>query len=388
MLILYYKYLEDKFLKITSYEALCNLGNNINEIYNRAINGDVSCFDKLNNYISDDYIYVGVIKENLDKIDNQDYNTRCNKLLLKNIGLLNNEIDILKEKYPSEKIGVIVASTNAGVSEFETTNNPKHFAFSTPALFLKEYLNLNGFYSSVSTACSSGLKAFSLVRDLFNSNILDAAIIACIDSLSKVPIYGFHSLEVLSNKPSIPFSKNRCGMNIGEASAIFITEKEALNGISVMGIGESSDIYHLTTPDPEAKESIRAINIALKEASLTPDDIDYINAHGTGTVANDVMEANAIYKIFKNNAPISSTKPMTGHCLGAASGIETALCCKLLDCFDGRLYPHIYDNKYDKTLPQINLVEKNKKYEKCNICMCNSFGFGGTNAIMILGKKL
>ena len=99
------------------------------------------------------------------------------------------------------------------------------------------------------------------------------------------------------------------------------------------------------------------------------------------------MESGAIYKVFNDKTPVSSTKPLTGHCLGAAAGIETALCCKLLDSFDGRLYPHIFDKNYDKSLPKMNLVELGKKYQKCNVCMCNSFGFGGTNAIMIMGKN-
>ena len=260
------------------------------------------------------------------------------------------------------------------------------FELGNPALFLKQHFALNGYYTTVSTACSSGLKAFLIAKDLFDNNISDAVIVACTDSLSKVPIYGFNSLEVLSEKPSIPFSKNRCGMNLGEACTIFILEKYCENGINVMGIGESSDVYHSTTPDPEAKEAITAIKSALKQAKLNPEDIDCINTHGTGSVANDIMEANAIYSIFSDKTPTSSTKPLTGHCLGAAAGIETALCCKLLDDFDGKLYPHIYDGEFDISLPAINLAEKNKNYDRCKICMCNSFGFGGTNAIMIIGK--
>ena len=372
---------------VTGYEALCNLGGNIGEIYNKAIAGNIECFDYLEGYIQDENIRIGLIKEDLPAIENPDYNIRCNKLLFKNIKLLKDKIAYLKKKYSPEKIGVIVATTNSGTCEFETTNNKSHFAFSTPALFIKQYLKLNGFYASVSTACSSGIKTFSMAQDLMESGICDAVISANVDSLSKVPIYGFRSLEVLSNKPSIPFSKNRSGMNIGEASAIFIIEKEGHTGTEIVGIGESSDIYHSTTPDPNGVESIKAIKNALRQANLKPDDIDYINAHGTGTIANDIMEANSISKIFSNSIPVSSTKPMTGHCLGAAAGIETALCLKLMDNFDGRLYPHIYDNNYDETLPKLNLVEKDKKYKKCNLCMCNSFGFSGTNAIMIMRKK-
>jgi 3-oxoacyl-[acyl-carrier-protein] synthase-1 len=256
-----------------------------------------------------------------------------------------------------------------------------------PAYFLQQQLGLNGFYTTVSTACSSGLKAFIIAQDLIRNNVVDAIILGCVDSLAKIPIYGFHSLEVLSKEPSIPLSKNRSGMNIGEACAVFITEKDSERGIDIMGLGESSDVYHSTTPDPEAKESICAIKKALTEAKITPSEVDYINLHGTGTIANDIMETNAIYKVFSNKVPVSSTKPLTGHCLGAAAGIETALCCKLLDNFKGELYPHIYDNEYDTSLPMVNIVRKNQKYSKCDICMCNSFGFGGANAIMVLGRN-
>ena len=373
-------------MKITAYEAVCNLGNNIETIYHKAINGDISCFVNLEGYINEGNIRAGLIKADLPNIYEKDYNLRCNRLLLKNCELLKDKISDIVKKYSKDKIGVIIATTNSGVEEFENSEIPKHFELGNPALFLKFHFGLSGFYTTVSTACSSGLKAFSLAGDLLNKSVCDAVIIGCVDSLAKVPVYGFNSLEVLSDKPSVPFSVNRCGMNIGEGCAIFIVENNTSSGIKILSIGESSDICHSTTPDPQAKEAINAIKSALNEAQLKPENIDYINAHATGTIANDIMESNAIYKVFKNKTPVSSTKPLTGHCLGAAAGIETALCCKLMDNFDGRLYPHIYDNNYDNSLPEINLAEQNKKYQQCNICMCNSFGFGGTNAIMIMGK--
>lgn len=372
-------------MKITGYEALCNLGNNINEIYQKAINGDTSCFDEYEKYPANKRF--GIIKTDLPVIKNSDFDLRCNKLILKVFNLLENKISKFKNKYSDDRIGVVVATTNSGVEEYEKTKLQKHSELGNPAFFVKNELNLKGFCTTVSTACSSGLKAFVIARDLLEKDVADAVILCCVDSLAKIPIYGFSSLEVLSNKPSIPLSKNREGMNIGEACVVFLLEKDAEKGIKVMGIGESSDIYHSTTPDPKAKEAVNAINQALNNANLTPNDIDYINLHGTGTVANDIMEANAVYKVFASNVPVSSTKPMTGHCLGAGAGIETALCCKLIENFDGRLYPHVYDFEYDKTLPEINIVKKNQNYDRCKICMCNSFGFGGANAIMIIGKE-
>lgn len=374
-------------MKITSYEAICNLGNDIDAIYDKAIDGDSTCFEILKNYIKTEPVRIGTITTPLEEIDNPNFNIRCNQLMTKTLNLLADKIETLKKTYSKSKIGIVVATTNSGVEEYEQSNNSTNYELGNPACFLKNRLETDGFYVTVSTACSSGIKAFSTARDLLNNNISDAVIITCVDTLAKLPVYGFRSLEVLSKNPSIPFSKNREGMNIGEACAIFIVEKNAESGIDVMGIGESSDIYHSTTPNPDGSEAVKAMNLALQDAGVEPSDIDYINAHGTGTIANDLMEANAVFTIFKDRTPVSSTKPLTGHCLGAAAGIETALCCKLLDNFDGRLYPNAYDGEYDAELPKIKLAKKDEKYPKCDICMCNSFGFGGSNAIMILGKK-
>lgn len=365
-------------ISITGYEALCNLGNNIDTIYEKALNGDNRFFNKQ---------HLAVISAELSDIQNTNYNIRCNQLILKTLDLMQDKISKLLTQYSPYKIGVIAATTNSGVEEYEKTQDTEHFQLGSPADFINKHLGLKSYNATVSTACSSGIKAFSLARDLMNNNVCDAVIIACVDSLAKVPIYGFNSLEVLSDKPSMPFSKNRAGMNIGEACAIFVLEKEPQIGIQILGIGETSDIFHSTTPDPQAKEAIRAIKTALEDAKLQASDVDYINAHGTGTIANDIMEAKAISTIFGNKVAVSSTKPLTGHCLGAAAGIETALCCKLLENFNGKLYPHIYDWVYDDKLPEIKLVKKDEVYRQCKICMCNSFGFGGTNAILILGKN-
>lgn len=373
-------------ITITGYNALCNLGNNIDEIYKKAINGNDSCFDYIENYLPENIVRAGIIHYDLPKIEDANYNLRCNRLILKNLELLKDNISNLMKSYPPEKIGVVGATTNSGVEEFEKSHNPKHYQLSNSTEFLRKNLRLTGFYSTISTACSSGIKAFSIARNLLNKNICDAIIIVCVDTLAKPPVFGFNALEILACEKSNPFGKERQGINIAEACTIFILEKDK-KGIEVMGIGESSDIYHSTTPDPEGIEAIKAIKQALNDAKIEPEEIDYINAHGTGTIANDIMESKAIWGVFKDKTPVSSTKQLTGHCLGAAAGIETALCAKLLENFEGKLYPHVFSGEFDNNLPKINLVSKEKTYPKCKICMCNSFGFGGTNAIIILGRK-
>ena len=218
------------------------------------------------------------------------------------------------------------------------------------------------------------------------NNVAQAVIVAGVDSIAKVAVYGFDSLEVLSPKPSIPFSKKREGINIGEAAAIFLLEKDVPKGIEISGIGETTDVYHSTTPDPKAVEAVRAIKIALNKSQIDPQEVDYINLHGTGSISNDLMEANAVYQVFEDKVYASSTKPLTGHCLGAAASLETALCCKLLEENNTKVYPHIFDGVYDENLPKIRLAQKNCEVKQIKTCLSLSFGFGGTNAAIILRR--
>lgn len=368
---------------ITAYDAICNLGNGIDEIFQNAINPEKTFFTPDDSIIKGESFYFGKINCNLPEISDENFNTRCNRLLLYLINRMSEKFENLLKKYPSNKIGVITATTNSGIEEYEKSNNYRHFEIGSPAVFIKNKLKLNSFYESVSTACSSGIKAFSTAEKLLNTGICDAVVVAGVDSLAKLPIFGFHSLEVLSKGRTNPFSKNRNGITIGEAAAIFIVEKNC-SGILIKGIGETSDAYHAATPDPKGYEASKAVKMALAQANLPPDAIDYVNLHGTGTKSNDLMEANAMYNIFGCCTEMTSTKPLTGHCLGAAASLETALCCEMIK--NNKILPHIYDGEYDYELPDINLITKpTEKY--LNNILCNAFGFGGTNAVIILGRN-
>ena len=374
-------------INITKYNAICNLGKNIEEIAEKAIKGDSTYFELNDKIIQGKPVRIATINTDLPKISNPDYDLRCNQLLLKVCEPIMEYIQKTIKHYGRENVALIVATTNSGVEEYEQTQNFHHSEIGNPAKFLKEYFGLKNFYTSVSTACSSGIKAFSLAQELLKSELAQAVIVTGVDSIAKVPIFGFDSLEILSPQQTIPFSQNRNGINIGEGAGVFILEKNTTNGIEICGIGETTDVYHSTTPDPEASEAINTINIALEKSNLTPNDIDYINLHGTGTLANDIMESKAIHTIFQDKVWASSTKPLTGHCLGAAAIIETALCCKLLENNDGKLYPHIYDNNYDENIQKIKLVPINCKVTKIQTCLNTSFGFGGTNTAMILRRR-
>lgn len=345
--------------------------------------------------------YFGKLEKDFEPIDDERYDLRCNRVLK----YLVDKLDL--SGFEKDEIGIVIGTTNSGIQEFEDSENKHHAELGNPAEFLKWYLGTKNYAASVSTACTSGAKAFSTAVKLLQNDVCKVVIAGGIDTLAAMPSYGFHALEVLSHEKSNPFSKNRDGISLGEGGALFVLTKDVKiqkcldvksitnvgricksdnEIVALLGIGETSDAYHSATPDPDGVQAVRAIQLALDDAGLKAEDIDYINLHGTGTVSNDLMEANAIYKVFGDNVPASSTKPFTGHCLGAAASIEAFICYQILK--GKRNLPiHKYDNEYDENLPKINLVNSNTENKKINTCMSTSFGFGGTNAVVIMGNK-
>lgn len=345
--------------------------------------------------------YFGKLEKDFEPIDVERYDLRCNRVLK----YLVDKLDL--SGFEKDEIGIVIGTTNSGIQEFENSENKHHAELGNPAEFLKWYLGTKNYAASVSTACTSGTKAFSTAVKLLQNDVCKVVIAGGIDTLAAMPSYGFHALEVLSHEKSNPFSKNRDGISLGEGGALFVLTKDVKMQrcldiksitnvgricksdneiVALLGIGETSDAYHSATPDPEGVQAVRAIQLALDDAGLKAEDIDYINLHGTGTVSNDLMEANAIYKVFGDNVPASSTKPFTGHCLGAAASIEAFICYQILKG-ERNLPIHKYDNEYDENLPKINLVHSNTENKKINTCMSTSFGFGGTNAVVIMGNK-
>lgn len=345
--------------------------------------------------------YFGKLEKDFEPIDVERYDLRCNRVLK----YLVDKLDL--SGFEKDEIGIVIGTTNSGIQEFEDSENKHYAELGNPAEFLKWYLGTKNYAASVSTACTSGTKAFSTAVKLLQNDVCKVVIAGGIDTLAAMPSYGFHALEVLSHEKSNPFSKNRDGISLGEGGALFVLTKDVKMQkclevksitnvgricksdneiVALLGIGETSDAYHSATPDPDGVQAVRAIQLALDDAGLKAENIDYINLHGTGTVSNDLMEANAIYKAFGDNVPASSTKPFTGHCLGAAASIEAFICYQILKG-ERNLPIHKYDNEYDENLPKINLVNSNTENKKINTCMSTSFGFGGTNAVVIMGNK-
>ena len=292
----------------------------------------------------------------------------------------------LKEIVPAERIGVVVGTSNSTMEEF--TDNPDRIDMAYPAERIKAKGGFGGPAWSVSTACSSSAKVFASARRLLESGVCEAVVVGGADAFTRTVVEGFHALEALSSQLTRPLCADRDGINLGEGAALFVMRNAADGELSegrpvrLLGVGESSDAHHLTAPDPEGKGAEAAMRAALSDAGLAPETIDYVNLHGTGTTYNDSMECAAVRRVFGDAVACSSTKPLTGHCLGAAGAIEAALCWIALKRGAG-LPPHAAE-PVDAALAPFP-VPRIGDTRPIRTVLSNSFAFGGSNASVIFG---
>jgi 3-oxoacyl-[acyl-carrier-protein] synthase-1 len=258
------------------------------------------------------------------------------------------------------------------------------------AEFIAAFFGIKGPCLTIATACASSAGAIVKGAQFIESGICDAVISGGADLASETVLLGFAALEAVSDTICNPFSKNRNGITLGEGAAFYVLQKnESQTGdsanIELLGWGESADAHHMTAPRPDGSGAEAAMREALRTAKVSPNDVDYINLHGTGTPLNDSMEALAIQAVFADNAPpVSSTKPITGHTLGAAGALELALCWMALA--KGGLPAHCWDGQRDTAIPPLNFTATDSD-AKPGICMSNSFAFGGCNTSLIIGRR-
>jgi len=252
--------------------------------------------------------------------------------------------------------------------------------------FTRRYFGLTGPALVVSTACSSSAKVFGTARRMIEAGLIDAAIVGGVDSLCLTTLYGFNSLELVSSQPCRPFDVARNGISIGEAAAFLLLERAPPNldedAIMFVGFGESSDAYHMSSPHPEGRGALLAMEAALASASLAPTQIDYINLHGTATPSNDAAEGIAVRTLFGRAVPCSSTKGATGHTLGAAGGLEAVICALSLQ--HGFMPGGVQTTQPDPAIAIDYLTENRAK--PITRALTNSFGFGGTNCSLIFSR--
>jgi len=258
--------------------------------------------------------------------------------------------------------------------------NPKEHAISV----ISDTLNRAfGFKSSrsISTACTSSANALMLAQRLINLGAYENVLVVGADALCYTTVCGFYALGVLSGQPCTPFQKDREGMNVAEGiAALLLQNVQTPSSVELCGSAGSSDAFHMTNPDPEAGGAIACMRKAVENAGLQTSDIDYVNAHGTGTQANDAVEALAVETLFTHNPYMSSTKAITGHTLGAAGALEAIIACEVIK--QQRIAPQssleVAENE-KVNLPR-NAVETEIRY-----VISNSFAFGGNNTAVVFG---
>jgi 3-oxoacyl-[acyl-carrier-protein] synthase-1 len=346
--------------------------------------------------------YVGEVQANLVSIPAElvVYDCRNNQLIASAYEQIRAHVESCKAKYGSDRVGVILGTSTSGIlsseigfkQKLQVGDFPENFDYrqqeiGTAAEFLSKYAELMGPAYVISTACSASGKAIAAAARLLEANICDAVIAGGSDSLCELTLNGFDSLDVMADKICTPYSKTRNGINIGEGAALFLMSREP-SAIKLIGSGESSDAHHMSAPHPDALGAQQAMQQALTMAGIAARDVGYINLHGTATPQNDKMEGYAIEQIFGHETYCTSTKPLTGHTLGAAGAQDLALCWLLLSDYnpDKMLPRQLSDHQVDPELALIHVLTEPKTWEK-PIFMSNSFGFGGSNVSLLIERE-
>lgn len=327
--------------------------------------------------------------------------SRNNQLALAALAQIRPAVDAAITRYGADRIGVIVGTSTSGIADTERAMRhylahgklPDEFHYAqqemgSPAGMLAQELGISGPAYVHSSACSSSAKALASAARLLKMGVCDAVVTGGVDTLCAFTVAGFSALESVSSAQCNPLSANRNGINIGEGAALFLMTREPA-AVALCGWGESSDGHHMSAPDPLGAGARLAITQALQGAGLQASQIDYINMHGTATVQNDAMESRVIHELFGAETLVSSTKPFTGHALGAAAALEAALCWLALqdDNPEGKLPPHLWDGVPDPILPALNVVKPGQRLGRpLRYALSNSFAFGGSNASLIFGR--
>lgn len=306
-----------------------------------------------------------------------------------------------RARYRSERIGVFLGTSTSGILATELAyrrRNPAtgalpaefdyaktHNTFSL-AEFARRELELDGPTAIISSACATTAKVFASAARMIAAGFCDAAIVGGADSLCGTTLYGFRSLGLIAEEPCRPFDRARSGISIGEGAGFALVEKldrePPDDAVLLLGVGESTDAYHMSTPHPEGLGAQIAMAQALRAAGLRPEDIDYVNLHGTGTAIGDAAEDQAVVRLFGQRTPCSSTKGFTGHTLGAAGIVEAVICFLAMSLGVMPGSPHT--RNVDPAFRCHYLRESSRG--RIDRVMSNSFGFGGTNCSVIFGR--
>lgn len=403
---------------VTGLGLVCAIGENTEQCWSAAVNG-VTGIRRVKSVNTDDcYANVGSeVDIPSEKLSDEDYD-RSSLLCIKAAGeaLADSGLLARLRSESSEptgerfRIGVIIGNCVGGAASIDKyfTDELKNGGGNTgdilkmPAAAIANnvarHFGLNGTTANIVNACAAGTISLSYAADLIRAGKADAFVAGGSDSFSSLAFAGFHALHALDADSCSPFNRSS-GITLGEGAGVLIIEsyehakaRGAKIYCEVLGSGVSSDAHHITAPDPEGNGQMLAISRAIANSGLKPEDIDYINAHGTGTSKNDEAEFLSLHTIFDENPhlSVSSTKSMTGHCLGAAGSIEAVLTVKAV-C-ENTVPPTIgYTDENLETLKEkagkIDFVPNTKREKTVNYAASNSFAFGGNNASIVFAKN-
>jgi 3-oxoacyl-[acyl-carrier-protein] synthase-1 len=377
------------------------LGNDIDSVRAGLHAGSTAGMLTRDDLITGRAVRVGTVTAELPEIDAalSVYASRNNRLLHAAVEQIRPQFDAALTRYGAARIGIVLATGTSGIAEgeqaiaahlrdssFPAAYDYRQQEISSPSEYLRRALHISGPAWTVSTACTSSAKALSSARRLLTTGLCDAVIVGGVDTLCRLTLNGFAALESVSQGLCNPSSKNRDGINIGEGAAIFLMTREP-GPVALIGIGESSDAFHISGPDPEGRGAELAMRQALADADIDADKVDYLNLHGTATPQNDLVESHAVARVFGTDVPCGSTKPLVGHALGAAGATEAAFCWLLLtESAPVQSPPHIWDGEIDPALAPLKLCSPSEPARVHRIAASNSFAFGGSNICVILER--
>ncbi|MDM1348247.1 beta-ketoacyl-[acyl-carrier-protein] synthase family protein [Myroides marinus] len=391
---------------ITGMGIISAIGNTVEENYNALLSGqsgvgELTLFESIHR----ETIKVGQVKKTTEQLiaelelssDNNYTRTALLGAYAAKEAIANAGIRDINDR----KTGLISSTSVGGMDytekyffEYETTEASRKYIDAQGAGDstdkIADYIGLKGFVTTISTACSSAANAVMMGARLLKAGKLDRVIVGGTDALSKFTVNGFNTLMILTDGYNTPFDQNRKGLNLGEAAAYLVLEREDIaiaDGRTILGVvsgyANANDAYHQTASSENGEGAYLAMQKALKMANLSSNQVDYVNAHGTATPNNDLSEGRAMQRIFTDQMPLfSSTKPYTGHTLAAAGAIEAVY--SLLAIQHGVVFPNknfVTPMEELSIRPQTTLVHK-----EISTVLTNSFGFGGNCSTVIFSK--
>lgn len=394
---------------VTGLGIICALGENTEQCWNAAINGVTGIREVKSVNTDGCYANMGAeVSLPNAELSHEDYD-RASLLCIKAAGEALADAGYTADSFDDKRVGVIVGNCVGGAASIDVYYTDKKNGCEKASDILKmpasaiannvaKHFGLNGATANIVNACAAGTMSLAYACDLIRAGKADAFVAGGSDSFTSLAFSGFHALHALSAGPCSPFNQSN-GITLGEGAGILIIEsyEHALERgakiyCEILGSGVSSDAHHITAPRPDGEGQMSAIKRAVKNSGLEFADIDYINAHGTGTAKNDEAEFLSLHTLFDSNdhVSVSSTKSMTGHCLGAAGSIEAVLTVKAV-C-ENQLPPTIgYSDEQLDTLKEkagdIDFIANAKREKQVNYAVSNSFAFGGNNASIVFSKN-